>query len=188
VAVAFRGEHLLAYAFNAEGIHQEGASVEHLLRRATNLDPIQDREIAPLPPDRQKVVQLVQRLVRDARFRDNVLGAYSYRCAVSGMQLNLLDAAHILPVGADGSSDEIVNGLALSPTYHRAFDRGLIYLDEAYRMRLNPRRLAELQEQNRHGGLEDFRNRVEKEIILPADNRHRPDRGMIRRANQFRGI
>jgi putative restriction endonuclease len=55
--------------------------------------------------------------------------AYGNRCAVTRVQLRLVDAAHILPVGTTGSADHVRNGIALSPTYHRAFDAGLIYLD-----------------------------------------------------------
>ena len=46
--------------------------------------------------------------------------------------LDLVDAAHILPVGAPESIDDIRNGIAIAPTYHRAYDNGLIYLDEDY--------------------------------------------------------
>lgn len=46
------------------------------------------------------------------------------------MQLRLIDAAHILPVGAKDSNDEVNNGLCLALTYYRAYDRCLIYLDE----------------------------------------------------------
>jgi len=54
------------------------------------------------------------------------------------MQLRLVDAAHILPVHTEETIDDVRNGIALSPTYHRAFDGGLIYLDENYAMRINP--------------------------------------------------
>ena len=57
------------------------------------------------------------------------------RCHES--ELRLVDAAHILPVGAPGSSEHVRNGIALAPTYHRAFDAGLIYLNEQRRMMLN---------------------------------------------------
>jgi len=51
--------------------------------------------------------------------------------------LRLIEAAHILPVGAEGSTDLVTNGICLSPTYHRAFDRALIYLDESMKMQLS---------------------------------------------------
>jgi len=59
-----------------------------------------------------------------------VRNAFMPRCAVTRIQLRLVEAAHILPVGAPGSIDHVCNGLALSPTFHRAFDDALIYLDK----------------------------------------------------------
>ncbi|MGH7865609.1 MAG: HNH endonuclease [Candidatus Binataceae bacterium] len=47
-----------------------------------------------------------------------------------------------------GSADHVRNGVALSPTYHRAFDAGLIYLDEGFRIRLNDGHLETLRRLN----------------------------------------
>jgi putative restriction endonuclease len=60
------------------------------------------------------------------------------------MQLRLVDAAHILPVGAVDSTDDVQNGVALSPTYHRAFDNALIFLDENLVMKINPSKELQL--------------------------------------------
>ena len=49
--------------------------------------------------------------MRDARFRKNVLVAYGYRCAISGIQLDLVDAAHIIPVEHERGTDELRNGI-----------------------------------------------------------------------------
>jgi putative restriction endonuclease len=103
------------------------------------------------------------------------------------VQLRLVDAAHILPVGAPGSTDTVRNGLALSPTYHRAFDAGLIYLDENSNMRLNEGRLQVLQTLGLAGGIERFREPL-GQIFLPPDPNQRPSPDFIRRANRFRQI
>jgi putative restriction endonuclease len=79
--------------------------------------------------------RLVAAVQREARFRDDVLETYEHRCAVSGFQVGqspsraygLLDAAHIRPVGSRGA-DTVANGLALTPTLHRLFDKGLFTL------------------------------------------------------------
>src|SRR5271165_5589625 len=108
------------------------------------------------------------RSTRYTAFKQRVLFAYGNRCAVTRAQLRLVDAAHILPVGAPGSADHVRNGIALSPTYHRAFDAGLVYLDEQYRMRLNDKRLQVLQAMNLAGGVEAFRAPL-GQIFLPPD-------------------
>jgi putative restriction endonuclease len=125
---------------------------------------------------------------RAADFRQRVLFAYGNRCAVTRVQLRLVDAAHILPVGAPGSADHVSNGIALSPTYHRAFDAGLIYLNEEYRMRLNNGQLQLLERLNLNGGVDAFRNPLEEQIFLPPDPQQRPRVEFIRRANRFRRI
>jgi putative restriction endonuclease len=144
ITVGFRGDQFLNYIRNATELHVEGAQVQQLLQRATALEQIPVAELDLQPPERRRVIETVERFVRDARFRDSVLDAYADRCCVTGIQLNLLDAAHILPVGAVGSTDNVENGLALGPTYHRAYDRGLIFLGDDLVMRINPARLEEL--------------------------------------------
>lgn len=103
-------------------------------------------------------------------------------------QLRLVDAAHILPVGAVGSTDDVRNGLALWATFHRAFDHGLIYLDENYFMLLNPQQELQLTTLNLHGGLPDFRAFLGRRIHLPGDQRQWPNTRFIREANRQRRV
>lgn len=66
---------------------------------------------------------------RDPRFRQKVLTAYEYRCAVCGFDVRLgsvsiaLDAAHIHWHQAGGPDHE-TNGLALCVLHHKVFDLG----------------------------------------------------------------
>ena len=92
------------------------------------------KEIAALPAPRKRIVETISRLARASNFRDQIVSAYDQRCAVTRVQLKLVDAAHILPVGAEGSTDSVRNGICLAPTYHRAFDSGLIYLTPKLQM------------------------------------------------------
>ena len=101
--------------------------------------------------------------------------------------MRLVDAAHILPVGAPQRSDRVRNGIALAPTYHRAFDNGLIYLDDEWRMQINTRELHRFEQMNLDGGLATFRAPLGT-VFLPPDPAQRPAIEFIRRANRFRGI
>jgi len=125
---------------------------------------------------------------RAASFRQKVLTAYANRCAVMRMQLRLVETAHILPVGVEGSTDDVPNGIALSPTYHRAFDSGLIFLDEDLMMRPIPVKELYLKTIRLDGGLTDFRDLLDKRIHLPPDRRQWPDPSNIRKAISFRRI
>lgn len=99
-----------------------------------------------------------------------------------------MDAAHILPVPLDDSSDHVTNGVALSPTFHRAYDNCLIYLDEDYVMRLNKEKAKELKAVNLDGGLSKFCSFLDKKIHLPIDKSQRPWINYIFKANKYRRI
>ena len=79
----------------------------------------------------EPTVLKVSEKIRGAAFRRGVLDAYDHSCAATGDRflmlgsLTLLEAAHIRPF-SESYDDRIVNGMALSPTYHRAMDRHLI--------------------------------------------------------------
>jgi len=146
VAVAFRPGQILNYIRNAQDFHLGGVDAITLdvLNRVAARAPVPPGEIEQVPAPRRRIVEMVTRLSRDSNFRDQVPDAYGNRCAVTRAQLKLVEAAHILPVGADGSTDEVTNGIALSPTYHRAYDQGLIYLNAQNQMVINPTRVAYL--------------------------------------------
>ena len=190
IAVGIRPDQLVSYIANALELHRLGANaaVYGLLAKASALEKITAKELARLPQERRKIVSTVHRLSRLASFRQQVLTAYGNRCAVSRLQLRLVDAAHILPVGVEGSTDDVQNGLALSPTFHRAFDNGLVFLDEEYVMRINPAKEMQLVTLRLDGGLPDFKSLLDKRIHLPPDRRQWPEPGIIRKANDYRRI
>jgi putative restriction endonuclease len=190
IAIGIRPDQLLAYTLNAELLHTYGgeAKTVDLLTKAAALEPIKPDEMEKVAKDRQRIVATVSRLSRDVDFRRKVTIAYDRRCSVTRMQLRLIDAAHILPVGARGSNDEIYNGICLSPTYHRAFDRSLIYLDEDLHMRINPAQESELTRLGLNGGINDFKVFLNNKIHLPADRSQWPQLSLIQEANKFRGI
>lgn len=190
IAVGFRPDQMLHYMANAEDLHRLGANaaMSKLLSKAAAMERIPLSELSAISEGRRRIVSNVSRLSRAANFRQQVLDAYSFRCAVTRMQLRLVEASHILPVGAQGSIDDVRNGLALSPTFHRAFDNALIYLDERFVMRINPQKELKLVTLSLDGGLADFKRALNRPIHLPADRRQWPDVNIIRKANEFRRI
>src|SRR2546426_9233089 len=127
---------LLARAPNAES--------EPLPRRARALEAYIER-------DRQR--SAVQRLERDARFGPRVKEQYDYSCAICGIQLEIVEAAHILPVSEPGSSDELWNGLALCPNHHTLFDDRCLGVASDLTVHVDQPTVAFLQESNRAEGL-----------------------------------
>lgn len=188
ISIGFRTDNILAYALNADHLHEGGsdARISATLGKVTRFEPLTSVETAAIPPERRRVVATVARLARDCDFRRKVTVAYDRKCAVSGLQLRLIDAAHILPVGAAGSTDDVTNGICLSPTFHRAYDRGLIHLTEDRRMVIDDRKKCDLIRLGLGGGLAEFEAQLGREIFLPADRRQWPGNSFIRRAYQFR--
>lgn len=98
-------------------------------------------EDIPFDIARPMLRRLSSRLFRDEAFARNVKRAYDATCAFTGLSMKNgggrteVDAAHIRPVG-DGHAgpDSIRNGLALSKTVHWMFDRGLLSIDNDYRI------------------------------------------------------
>lgn len=72
-------------------------------------------------------------------FRRAVLANYDNRCCVTGItELRLLNASHIMPWKSDEKNRHNPrNGLCLSATFDRAFDRGLMAVDEAGKARFS---------------------------------------------------
>lgn len=68
-------------------------------------------------------------LVRRARFGQDVVKAYGGRCAMCGLNFGLVEGAHIYPVKAPSSPDQVWNGLALCGNHHAAFDRHLLWIE-----------------------------------------------------------
>src|SRR5262249_15556644 len=72
---------------------------------------------------------------RDPQFRQKVLTAYEWRCAVCGFDVRLgsvsiaLDAAHIKWHQAGGPAEES-NGLALCVLHHKVFDLGAFTVNQ----------------------------------------------------------
>ncbi len=75
-----------------------------------------------------------KRIQRNPWFRELVLRAYEYRCAVCGFDVRLgqtlvaVEAAHIKWHQA-GGPDEESNGIALCALHHKLFDRGVFTID-----------------------------------------------------------
>ena len=81
--------------------------------------------------------------VRGGLFKRTVPKIYNFTCCVSGLKIEnksnvqMVDACHIYPFSLS-NDDTVPNGVALSPTLHRAFDRGLITINSDYLVRISP--------------------------------------------------
>lgn len=190
IAIGIRSDLLLFYCKHSRELHRLGdnSTMLETAERIVKTQSVDERELLTLPEPRKLLLRETARWSRSSTFTKQVLNAYDNRCAVTRRQLRLVDAAHILPVNAGGRSiDNVRNGIALSPTYHRAFDRGLIYLDESMVMRLNHSAVDTLIRQGLDSGIDGFAAHLGK-IHLPYNSEQRPDPYFIRLANSYRGL
>lgn len=99
-----------------------------------------------------------------SRFRANLIGAYSGKCAVTGSRIEeLLEAAHIVP-HAEGTDYRVSNGLLLRADIHTLYDLHLLSVDERYRVHLSKRLM-----------LTDYRTYHGSELrVLPATSAQQP--------------
>ncbi len=189
IAIAIRPDHLFAYICNSSEMHRYGKNAHAMsaLELASGSRPVPESNLEVLGKKRRKIIERVSRYSRDANFRNMVVTAYANRCAVTRMQLNLVEAAHIVPVVVQGSADHVTNGMALSPTYHRAYDAGLIYLNTDYQMKINEKKLDVLKSSRLAGGIDRFASCLGR-IHLPPDEGQWPSVEFISQANKHRSV
>ncbi len=84
-------------------------------------------------------LKTIETEARSAVFQSRVPKIYNYTCAISGQRvtatsgIQMIDACHITP-WSSSKNDTIQNGISLTPTLHRAFDRRLIGINGDYRV------------------------------------------------------
>ena len=86
---------------------------------------------------------------------------------------------------APGSTDEIVNGVALCKLHHFAYDENLVSFGTTCEIEVSNARLRELT--GKHGGLPSFRSALGKTLALPLQAKHHPQPEYIRGARKVRG-
>lgn len=80
--------------------------------------------------------------IRGGIFKREIPKIYNNTCCISGMKIDatinvsMIDACHIIPF-SESYNDTVTNGIALCPNLHRAFDRGLISIDNDYKVVLS---------------------------------------------------
>lgn len=122
---------------------------EKLRAERLNIDIIQSTEIKTedldiLGKDREV---LIKQRVNQSFFRRRVLTAYDNKCCVTGLAIpQLLVAGHIIPWSQDISQRlNPQNGLCLNMLHDKAFDRGLMWIDDKFVIHYT----ADFKEQNR---------------------------------------
>jgi putative restriction endonuclease len=88
------------------------------------------------------------------------------------ISVSMIDACHIVPFSVS-YDDTVTNGIALCPNLHRAFDRGLIAIDENYKVVVS----KSFREDETSYSIRTFEN---KELILPNTQDYYPSIGNLK--------
>src|SRR5690606_24578505 len=111
--------------------------------------------------------------IRSGLFKRYIPQLYQDTCAMTGMRMrstfkyNFIDACHIVPFAVT-HDDKVTNGIALCPNLHRAFDRGLVSVDEEYRILVS----SHVEEESAHPY--SLNKLSGKPIILPEQIQYQP--------------
>jgi putative restriction endonuclease len=189
IAIAFRPDFFTSYVLGSTELHQTTAGIleTKALERISREEAVDFDLEDIVPKERRQVLQTVNRKIRDARFRANVLRAYSHRCCVCGVQLDLLDAAHIIPVEHERGTDEIKNGLSLCALHHRAFDHALIGVRTDYTIACSQKEFKRLRSIGWHGGESEFKTALRDQILLPPKKEIYPAPEYLEFGQKLRG-
>lgn len=135
---------------------------------------------------RRQVIRTVQERIGQENFRLRVLAAYKHHCAMCTLQLNLVAAAHIVPVASDGTN-ETSNGLALCYLHHEAYDRGFVTADRDYRIRVSEAARHRLRRLRRNSREQEFIDSLRADLFLPERRRDCPTPEYLTRGMELRG-
>lgn len=193
LAVAFSPECFMEYVKDQARFHEFAAHPEELRVLHSVVGGEEDVEEEPAvdldrigSQGRREVVRRVKERVGQENFRARVLAAYRRHCAMCALQLDLVVAAHIVPVNVEGTN-ETSNGLALCFLHHEAYDRALLTADDRYRIRRNEVALRRLRRIRRNSKEEEFLNFLRSELFLPDRRQDYPSPEYLLRGMAIRG-
>lgn len=187
IVAAFRPIFIADYALSSASLHKTGTSHRDIAL-LNKLDTLTDEEIDEVANSKRRtVIRTIATKYRAVNFRNKVLGAYGHKCAFCQVQLALIDAAHIIPVSAPDSTDEIVNGIALCKLHHYAYDSNLVSFNDVYQIEISKSRCNELAAVKQNGGIANFREALTPMVQLPDNQALHPRAAYIRASRRIRG-
>ena len=185
--ISFKPQYLGLYLENFESMHLlDREELEDLIKKSDEYNV--ENSVNELDYKNRKITITHTRYRRDPKFRLSVYNAYNHKCAMCGIQLELVEAAHIVPHSDDRGTDDITNGICLCKLHHAAYDNSLIFFDQKFKIKMNDEKIQYLIKIGKDSGLHHLNKISFDEIKLPLNPIHKPDISNIKIANKIRGI
>jgi putative restriction endonuclease len=154
-----------SFAVESEQIEQEILRKQSAPLAQKNVVTFLQDSSLPLGFSREQIVRV---RIGQRFFREAVLTAYNRRCCVTGIAHDaLLVASHIKPWKDSDPKTERTNprnGLCLSPLYDKAFDAGLMTVDDEYKIKFSTSVLSSAKEETAQKFFNCFEG---KQLSLP---------------------
>lgn len=153
-------------------------------RRFSELGNV-DFDADQAPIRRRYATRVFQQRLHQATFRERVVRAYQYNCAVCRLRRQeLLEAAHIVGDSDPLGEPDVTNGLALCRLHHGAFDTDLIGISPDYLIQVRRDVLEDSDGPMLIHGLQGFHG---QRLRVPREARLRPRADLLAvRFEQFR--
>ena len=186
--IMFRPDLMGLYVENSSLLHKAtGEKLRQIFKVYSNT-PLGQPLSQPIEVNRHKIRLTRVAYPRRPEFRQMVLEVYAHTCAMCGIQLDLVDAAHIVPHAHPKGFDLVSNGLALCALHHRSFDTGLLYVQTDYSIHVNSARVRHLRNMGRTKGLQRYKRQLRSELLLPSEENWAPAPDNLTLGNDLRGV
>jgi putative restriction endonuclease len=154
--------------------YQSDKYVEILTKQVLEESPaIYEANMKVLSKNESQDVYQVEVFNRSDIFRRQIISLYDETCAMSGLcvsapfTITMVDACHIEQF-AKTFNNHPTNGIALCPNLHRAFDRGVVSLNDNYEIILSKSFKENVESDY------SFHKLAGKSIILPSNSQYYP--------------
>ncbi|MEP0367789.1 MAG: HNH endonuclease [Cyclobacteriaceae bacterium] len=157
---------------NSVGVSYASNYLEDINDQILNDDPVNYRKRIQEIWNKSNEDIEVESFVREGAFKRQIPILYNNTCAVTGLRVDMainasmIDACHIVDWSVS-HDDTVSNGISLCPNLHRAFDRGLLSINDDYRVILSD----DFKESESPFNISQFRN---QKLILPSEKRYYP--------------
>jgi putative restriction endonuclease len=148
------------------GIRREAFMLAHVPNYQAHGLPKQADQLADYVQQERQRLQ-VSRLSRDSRFASRVKASFEYACCVCDTQLQIVEAAHIIPVNDARGTDDQWNGLCMCPNHHALFDARRFVVLENLRIAVDTEAVKFLRDLGRSSGLKLLRDYDGQRIRYP---------------------